>query len=195
MFIIFNGIKIIFNFPLCTKAWFHLIITKTIIGKKCMYDMFFLVGKCFIKYFFCNKWFAAAVVIKPNIFFVKFIYMQWQRRFKVTHNAFHCMVWYAPYSEETKDMVYAECIEITFHLCKALFPPGEIILLHFLPVVSGKAPVLSFYSKVVGWCAGLHIDMIEFRLLPCIGTITVHANGYISFYNNSIFMCVSSCVL
>jgi 4-alpha-glucanotransferase len=53
------------------------------------------------------------------------------------------------YYKKAKNMIYTKCIKIIFHLCKTLTPPCIIILLHFFPIVRGKSPILSLYSKII----------------------------------------------
>src|SRR5438128_3852489 len=95
-----------------------------------------------------------------------------QGRHKAAENALNGADRNTPDTEETKDMVYTESVKITAHLLKAALPPVKAIFLHLLPVVSRESPVLSFHSKIIRWCSGLHIHMEKVRLLPGISTIT-----------------------
>src|SRR5438132_2837118 len=96
----------------------------------------------------------------------------------------------APDTEKAKYMIYSESIEIITHLLKALLPPGKTIFSHFLPVISREAPVLTGYSKIIGWCTGLYIDMIKFRMLPCISAVTIDADWNISLHDDAIIVCI-----
>src|SRR4026207_1826610 len=99
---------------------------------------------------------------------------------KMAHNTLYGVCRYTPYAKETKDMVNAEGVKIITHLFKALFPPGKSILLHPLPVVRWKTPVLPDRCEVVGWgsCLGFHI--VKVGRYPRIGTVTIDADGNIS---------------
>src|SRR4030095_3095789 len=99
-------------------------------------------------------------MIKPYSSFAKFIYMHWYGRYKMTHDPFYRMNWNAPYSKESKYMIYPECIEVITHLLKSPAPPFKMIFLHFFPVVSWKSPVLPFYCKIIRRRPGLEIQVV-----------------------------------
>src|SRR4030095_14299370 len=96
---------------------------------------------------------------------------------KMTHDTLYSVCRYTPDAKETKDMINAKGVKIITHLFKALFPPRKSILLHPLPVVSWKSPVLPDRCEVI-WrstCLGLHI--VKFGRYPRIGTVTIDADG------------------
>src|SRR4051794_3773431 len=100
-----------------------------------------------------------SLLIKPNSSFIKLIYMYGNCRFEMSHDAFNRMPGNAPDTKEAKNMIYPECVEIITHLLKALLPPCKTILLHLLPVVCRKAPVLTSHCKIIRRCTSLHIHM------------------------------------
>src|SRR5919205_4097153 len=100
------------------------------------------------------------------------------------------MIRNAPYSKETQNMINSECIEIEAHLFETLFPPRIMIFVHFFPIVCRESPVLTCYSKIVWRCAGLHVHVIQLRMLPCISAIAVNADGNITFYDNTVVVCI-----
>ena len=52
-----------------------------------------------------------------------------------------------PDAEESEYMVDSESVEVLRHFLQTGLPPGVIVLLHLLPVVSGEAPVLSVLAE------------------------------------------------
>src|SRR6266542_909967 len=100
------------------------------------------------------------------------------------------MIRNAPDTEETKNMIYPECIKIITHLLKALLPPCKTIFTHFITVKSREAPVLSYHCKINRRGTSLHIHMKKFRMLPSISPITICADRDITFYNKAIIMCI-----
>src|SRR5260370_25697492 len=128
-------------------------------------------NKYLIYNFISNVWLAITIIIKPDSFFTKLSSTNRYCRYKESHDAFYCKHRYAPDTEEAKYMINTKCIEVIAHLFKPFPPPCKTILLHLFPVVGGKTPVLSFYSKIIRRCSGLHTHTVQFRLYPGITTI------------------------
>src|SRR5690606_38031648 len=106
-----------------------------------------------------NKGHAQTMIIKPHFFFTKFMNMHWNSRNKSSHNSFHCMQRYTPYSEKAQNMINSEGIKIITHLQKPSLPPFKTILLHFLPVICWETPVLSSQGKTIRWSTRLLVHM------------------------------------
>src|SRR5215471_14817278 len=98
------------------------------------------------------------------------------------------MVRNAPNAEESKYMIDPECIKVITHLFEALLPPGIMIFTHPGPVISREAPILTSHRKIIRRCTCLHAHMIQFRMLPCIGAITINAYRDVSFYNHTVLV-------
>ena len=63
-------------------------------------------------------------------------------------------------------MIDSESVKIIAHLNESLVPPFKIIYRHLFPIVSGKAPILSFDGKIIRWRTGLQIEMEEALAVP-----------------------------
>ena len=83
-------------------------------------------------------------------------------------------------------MVNAEGVEIQIHLREAPLPPREPVLLHPRPVVSGEAPVLAFGRERIWRRTGLHVEVIQLRLLPGVRAMPMHANRNVALENNPV---------
>src|SRR6185312_13532415 len=127
-------------------------------------------------------------MVKPDIPFIEFHPVNRNGRNKTAHDPFGFLNRYAPDPEKAKDMVYAESIKINRHLFKTILPPAIIILIHLLPVVSRKSPVLALQGEGVRRRACLLIQVKEFRRHPGIATIPVNANRNIPFDYHTVFM-------
>ena len=104
------------------------------------------------------------------------------------------MRWDFPDTEETKNMVYAVSCEILCHFAETLLPPLVVVLFHYLPIIGGKAPVLSVHGECVGWCACLTVHVEIIRLNPCLHAVAADADRDITFKDNTFFAGIVSCI-
>ena len=76
-------------------------------------------------------------------------------RIEVAHDALDVVKRHLPDPEEAEDVVDAIGVEIAAEPCEAGAPPGVVIPLHDLPVISREAPVLAFHGEGIRRRAGL----------------------------------------
>ena len=65
-----------------------------------------------------------------------------------------------PDSEESKNMIDSEGIEIFAHFPQALFPPPITILGHLIPIICREPPILAISGESI-WrrsCLGIEIE-------------------------------------
>ena len=69
---------------------------------------------------------------------------------------------------------------------ETFLPPGEMVFLHNIPVISRKSPVLPIDRKVIGRssCLAVHIEILWF--CPGIDTGTIHSDREVAFQDNAI---------
>ena len=93
----------------------------------------------------------------------------------------HGVRWNLPDTEKTKNMVDTVGIKVFRHFLKAFHPPAVTVLLHYIPVICRKSPVLTVHGEIIRWCAGLavHIEIVGFG--PCLDTATANTDWYVSF--------------
>src|SRR5688500_18533018 len=72
--------------------------------------------------------FAQAMIVEPHVALSKLIYMNRNRRNKISHCSFNRIYRNTPYAKETKYMINPECIVVITHLHKTLMPPFKTIL-------------------------------------------------------------------
>src|SRR5436190_21392599 len=80
---------------------------------------------------------------------------------EIAQNAFHGVRRNTPDPEESQDVINAKGVEVAAHLFETLLPPGEAVILHSRPVISGKPPILSLFRKRIGRRASLHVEVIK----------------------------------
>src|ERR1043166_9009640 len=139
--------KIVLHLSLGRYSHFQFIVALLVSNDKFSFYPVGVRTKCLTKNFIIDKWFTITIVIKPDPFFTKLFYINRNGRNKIPHDTFDSLHGNTPDAKETEDMIDSKCIEIIAHLLKSLPPPRKTILLHPFPIVSGKAPVLSFNSK------------------------------------------------
>ena len=84
-------------------------------------------------------------------------------------------------------MIYSVGIKKMAHLLETGTPPGITVMAHSLPVISGKAPILSLGGESIGWSPCLSVKMKQLRLSPGRNTVPADAYGNISFQNDFLF--------
>ena len=82
-----------------------------------------------------------------------------------------------PDTEEAKDMVYSEGMEVVRLADEALTPPAEVIRLHPLPVVGGEAPILPVSCEVIGRSSCRLICVEEARGDPDVDPMRCYSDG------------------
>src|SRR5688572_3859540 len=97
---------------------------------------------------------------------IKFTDVDGQAGNKPSHYSLYSVSWNTPDAKKAEYMVNAESIEIITHLGKTLLPPGEAGFLHFFPVISGKAPVLTNDGKIIRRSSGLPVHIVLGRVYP-----------------------------
>ena len=97
-----------------------------------------------------------------------------------------------PYTEEAKNMVDTEGIEILRHLRQTGLPPCEAVLCHSLPVVCREAPVLTEGRECIRRCTCLRIHMEKLRIEPCVHAGTADADRKVSLEDHALFMSVAA---
>src|SRR6185312_10162036 len=136
-------------FCLCIYEIFKLIIS---VRSRIKVFSPYLIGS-FFKDAFKNipgdKRLAITIRIKWYIPRTEFGNVNRDGRYKPAHNTFCFIYRNAPYSKKTENMVNSKCVKIITHLVESPAPPIVIIFTHVAPVISGKAPVLAFYSKII----------------------------------------------
>ena len=109
-----------------------------------------------------------------------------QRRLELTQQSVHRIDGYLPYTEESQHVVYAVSVEELGHVLEPAHPPAAVVFQHFVPVISGEAPVLSVHGEVVWRCSGLPIQVEVARFGPHVAAIAVHADGYVTLQNDAV---------
>src|SRR5882672_3732901 len=105
-------------------------------------------------------------MVKPDIPLGKLHPEYRNGRHKIPEDTLHGIHGYAPYPEKPQYVVDAESVEVIAHLLKTALPPAKSVLLHFLPVIGRKAPVLTLHCKIVRRCAGLLVHMVQAGFHP-----------------------------
>ena len=85
-----------------------------------------------------------------------------------------------PNAEETEHVVEAIGVEVVCHVAEACLPPGISVACHFVPVVGGKAPVLSVSGEEVGRCTGVAVKMKQPAVNPGPDATGRDAYGYVA---------------
>src|SRR4030095_8648986 len=152
--------KIIPHLSLRRYSHFQFIISLLVCNDKLPSHPVSIPTKGVVKNFIIDKWFAITIIVKPDTFFAKFLYVDGNGRNEISHNTFNSIHGNAPDAEETKNMIDTESVEVIAHLFKSLTPPRKTILLHSFPVVSRETPVLPFYRKIIRRRTGLHTHVV-----------------------------------
>ena len=98
-----------------------------------------------------------------------------------------------PNAEETQDVVDTVGIEVFRHLAETLHPPGITVFLHYVPVVSREAPVLTVHGEVIGWCARLSVQVEVVGFCPRFYAVAADADRNVTFQYYTIGSCVFRC--
>ena len=114
-----------------------------------------------------------------------------QRRVEMAHEAALVRNGNLPDAEESEDMVDAEGIEVLRHLAHPRLPPGEAVLLHFLPVIGRESPVLTVRGEGIRRGAGLAVHVEEFRMLPGIHAHAGNTDGKVSLDGDAMQVGIS----
>jgi len=97
-----------------------------------------------------------------------------------------------PDAEEAEDVVDAIGVEVFSHFAEALHPPCITVFFHDIPVIGGEAPVLSVHREIVGWCAGLSVQVEIMGFCPCFYAVATDADGDVAFQYDAVGACVFS---
>src|SRR5690554_704325 len=95
-----------------------------------------------------------------------------------------------PDAEESQDMVDTVSSKIVGHLTEPALPPGKTILLHRLPIVGRKSPVLSGRGKIIRRCTCLGIHVKEVSCRPCLNAVTVYPDGDVPLEHYPLAICI-----
>ena len=105
---------------------------------------------------------------------------------ELSQQAMHGMHGNFPDTEETEDVVDAIGVEVFRHFAETLHPPCIAVFLHDIPVVGGEAPVLSVDGEIIGWSAGLSVQVEIVGLCPCFYAVAADADRYITFQHDTV---------
>ena len=131
---------------------------------------------------------AEAVVVEMDPALADLVDMDRHRRIEVTHDALDMLVRHLPDPEEAEDVIDPIGIEVMTELREPRTPPGVVVLLHDLPVVGGKSPVLALHGEGVRRRAGLRVHLEQMRRGPRVHRLAVDADRQVALERESMLM-------
>ena len=90
-----------------------------------------------------------------------------------------------PDSEKSEDMVYAVGVEISRHIAETRFPPCVAVGAHAVPVVGGKAPVLTQGREWIRRSARAAVEVEEPAVGPRLHAGARDAYGDVALYSHA----------
>mmetsp|Transcript_13105 Transcript_13105/g.39670 ORF Transcript_13105/g.39670 Transcript_13105/m.39670 type:complete len:245 (+) Transcript_13105:2656-3390(+) len=91
-----------------------------------------------------------------------------------------------PDAEESQHMINSVGVKILGHVGQSPLPERITVLLHFVPLVCGEAPVLPHFGKHVWRCACRYVHAEVARMHPCIHTALVHSNREVALQDDTV---------
>ena len=110
-----------------------------------------------------------------------------QSRPKVSQQSVNMIVRDLPNPEKSQNMIYAVSVKIIGHMPETPPPPVIVILLHFVPIIGRKSPILPMTCKSIGRRPRLSVKMEQFGNSLSRNTVASDSDGYVSFQYHSQF--------